>query len=106
MAPFSKPPASLTDYAGAERKLRHSVAQLDSLVPPAPFAPSQAHLVVGLRAQVALAPQLARAQAAHDAVALSNLEAQTLRAETEIRAATQEMVDAYNGCQSGGFKTC
>jgi hypothetical protein len=106
MAPFSKPPANLTDYAAAERKLRQAVTQLGALKPPAPFAPSQVHLVAGLSAQAALAPQMAHATAVHDAVTLSNLEVQTVTAETEIRAATQGMVTAYNGCQSAGFRTC
>ena len=106
MAPFSKPPASLTDYAGATHKLRVAIDQLGTLKPPAQFAPSQAHLVAGLRAQAAIGPQFARAQARHDTIAASNLEAQTLTAESAIRAATQEMVNVYNACLASQFRTC
>jgi hypothetical protein len=49
---------------------------------------------------------MGHAAAAHNSVALSNLEAQTLAAESTIRVATQEMVDAYNRCRAGNFKTC
>ncbi len=106
MAPFSKPPASMTDYAGATRKLLTAIAQLQALTPPSVFAKSQSDLMTGVRAQAALGPRMARASAAHNAVALSNLEQQTLTAEQTIRVATREMVDAYNGCLAGKFKTC
>jgi hypothetical protein len=106
MAPFSKTPASQTDYAGAARKLRTAIRQLESLTPPSPFAPSQEHLVAGLRSQAALAPRFERAAAAHDSVALSNLETQLLSAEQLIRAATQEMVSVANVCRAGSFRSC
>jgi hypothetical protein len=106
MAPFTKPPASQTDYAGAARKLRIVINQLGKLTPPHQFATSQARLVTGLRTQAALAPRFARASATHDSVTLSNLEARLLAAEQKIRAATQEMVNAYNHCRAGRFQTC
>jgi hypothetical protein len=104
--PFSKPPANLTDYASAERELRKAISQLGTLVAPPPFAPSQAHLVAALRTQAALAPRMARATAAHNSVALNNLEAQVLTAETGVRAATKEVVDEYNGCRTTKFRAC
>jgi hypothetical protein len=106
MAPFSKPPASETDYAGGARKLHVAISQLGGLTPPPQFAPSQTHLVAGLRAQAALAPRFERASAAHDSVRLSNLESQLLSAERVIRTATHEMVSAYNQCRGGSFRTC
>jgi hypothetical protein len=106
MAPFSKPPASLTDYAGATRKLQTAIRQLGSLTPPAAFAASQKHLVAGLQKQAALGPRMGRAAAAHNAIALNNLEGKVVAAEHTIRVATREMVDAYNQCRAGNFKTC
>jgi hypothetical protein len=106
MAPFTKPPASQTDYAGAARKLHIAITQLGKLTPPPPFATSQARLVAGLRAQAALAPRFAGASAAHDSVTLSNLEARLLKAEQKIRASTQQMVNTYDQCRAGGFQTC
>jgi hypothetical protein len=87
MAPFSRPPASMTDYAGATRKLQTAIRKLGSLIPPAVFAPSQAHLVPGLRKQAALGPRMARAYAAQNSVALNNLLAQTLTAEHSLLGA-------------------
>ena len=106
MAPFSKPPASLTDYACAARKLRSAISQLGTLTPPPQFAASPAHLVAGLRAQAALAPRFARASTAHDSVALSNLEARLLGAEGTIRTANRELVTVYNECRSASLRTC
>ena len=106
MAPFTKPPASLTDYASAERVVRKAIADLGLLVAPTPFAPSQAQLVAALRAQAALAPRMAHAAAARDAAALNNLEARMLTAETGVRAATREAVDAYNRCRATKFRSC
>jgi hypothetical protein len=106
MAPFSKPPASETDYLGALRKLQAALGQLGTLTPPPSFAKSQADLMTGLRAQAKIAPQFEHAYITHNAVAASNLEQKTLAAEQKIRAATTEMVAAYNRCQTGGFKSC
>lgn len=106
MLPFTKPPASLTDYAGAARRLNKAVTQLKSLRPPAPFAPSQARLVAALREQAALSPRMARAHAAHDSLTLNKLETQLLDAEQVIRAAAQEEAAVYNRCRAGSFRTC
>jgi len=106
MAPFSKAPASETDYEGARRKLLSALHQLHGLSPPPVFAKSQRNLEAGLAAQAAVAPKFEQAYKAHNAVAASNLEQKTLTAEQTIRVATREMVNAYNGCLAGHFKTC
>lgn len=106
MAPFSKPPASETDYEGARRKLLSALNDLHGLSPPPVFAKSQTDLEAGLAAQAAIAPKFEQAYKAHNAVAASNLEQKTLTAEQTIRVATREMVNAYNGCLAGHFKTC
>jgi hypothetical protein len=106
MLPFTKPPASFTDYPAAERRLDTAIRGLGSLTVPSPFAASQAHLVMSLRAQVALLPGFEHAARTRNRVAANNLEAKLLRAEDGVRAATQEMVQAYNQCQRARFKRC
>jgi hypothetical protein len=106
MAPFSKPPASETDYEGARRKLLLALHGLHALSPPPMFAKSQNDLQAGLAAQAGLARKFEQAYKTHNAVAASNLEQKTLIAEQTIRLATREMVNAYKGCSAGGFKMC
>lgn len=106
MAPFTRPPANPTDYAAGTRRLQYAIARLARLTPPPAFVKSQNSLMAGLRNQAALGQRLARASAAHDAVALSNLEQKTVAAEQVVRLATREMVNAYNSCLAGGWKNC
>jgi hypothetical protein len=98
IAPFKKPSWSTTEIAMA-------IITLDKLVPPPQFAASQTRLVAGLRAQAALDPRIARANARHDAVALTDLESQLQSTENTISSAAQEIVDTYNHCESDGFRT-
>jgi hypothetical protein len=106
MAPFSKPPASETDYEGARRRLLLALHELRALSPPPVFTKSQMDLQAGLAAQAAIAPKFEQAYKTHNAVAASNLEQKTVAAEQTIRLATREMVNAYDGCSAGGFKRC
>jgi hypothetical protein len=99
MTPFTKSSWTTTDITVA-------ISRLGKLVPPAQFASAQTRLVAGLRAQAALDPQIARAEARNDTAALNNLESQVQSTENTVMSATQEIDDTYNRCRSNSFHTC
>jgi hypothetical protein len=103
LKPFTNPPRSTTNYAGARQELQAAISQLDALNPPSQFENSQAELVRALRQQAALALRLEQGHASRDTTQLSNLQRQTGQI---IRRARREIAGAYDSCQTGQLKAC
>jgi hypothetical protein len=105
LAPFTKPPASPTDIAAAERSLRRAIAQLKQLIPPAPFGRSHADLVRALEAELATAPGLAAALRSKAPITLNGAQARTSHASRQVREAISEGGAELTKCQANNF-TC